>query len=85
LASQNDAFITVSIIDNGPGIAKKDQQKIFEKYAQLENGTGKGFGLGLAICKLIVEAHGGAIGVTNESGAGARFWLRLPLPEPDDQ
>ena len=74
-----DSYLTVSVIDNGPGIAKKDQQRIFDKYAQLENGTGKGFGLGLAICKLIIDSHGGAIGVTNENGAGARFWFRLPL------
>jgi signal transduction histidine kinase len=81
LAVPSDAYLNVSIIDNGPGIPKKHQQKIFEKYAQLENGEGKGFGLGLAICKLIIDAHEGAIGVTNEQGAGARFWLRLPLPK----
>jgi signal transduction histidine kinase len=85
LATQNDSYLTVSIIDNGPGIAKKHQQKIFEKYAQLENGAGKGFGLGLAICKLIVDAHDGAIGVTNEQGAGARFWIRLPLPKRSNE
>ena len=75
----NDSYLTISVIDNGPGIAKKHQQRIFDKFAQLENGAGKGFGLGLAICKLIVESHDGAIGVTNESGAGARFWFRVPL------
>ncbi|MBS1988926.1 MAG: HAMP domain-containing histidine kinase [Cyanobacteria bacterium SZAS LIN-3] len=80
LATASDAYLTVSVIDNGTGIAKKNQQRIFEKYAQLENGAGKGFGLGLAISKLIIEAHDGGIGVTNEPGAGARFWFRLPLP-----
>ena len=81
LASRNDSYLNLSIIDNGPGIPKRHQQRIFEKYAQLENGAGKGFGLGLAICRLIVQAHDGAIGVTNEPGAGARFWVRLPLPK----
>ncbi len=81
LATKNDSYLNLSIIDNGPGIPKKHQQRIFEKYAQLENGAGKGFGLGLAICQVIVQAHDGAIGVTNEPGAGARFWVRLPLPK----
>jgi signal transduction histidine kinase len=80
-ASRNESYLNLSIVDNGPGIPKKHQQRIFEKYAQLENGAGKGFGLGLAICKLVVQAHDGAIGVTNEAGAGARFWVRLPLPK----
>ncbi|MBU6454274.1 MAG: HAMP domain-containing histidine kinase [Cyanobacteria bacterium REEB67] len=79
-----DAYVTINVIDNGPGIAKKYQQRIFDKYAQLENGAGKGFGLGLAICKLIIDSHDGAIGVTNESGAGAKFWFRLPLPRRGD-
>jgi len=81
LSSVNESYLTVSIIDNGSGIPKKHQQRIFEKYTQLDNGAGKGFGLGLAICKLIIDSHDGGIGVTNESGAGARFWFRLPLPK----
>jgi len=48
--------ITICVIDKGPGIQLEDQERVFEKYAQLENGTGKGFGLGLAICRFIVEA-----------------------------
>jgi len=79
VASTLDAgFVTVKVIDKGPGISKADQKKIFSKFFQLDNGTGKGFGLGLAICKLITEAHGGTIGVTSNPGEGSCFWLKIP-------
>lgn len=74
--------ITVIVKDDGPGVAKADQLAIFEKYYQGEHSEkaldAEGFGLGLAICKLIVEAHGGEIGVESDTGDGSSFWFRLP-------
>lgn len=71
--------VEVSVIDQGPGIAKRQQQKIFERYSQIrqEQSMAPGFGLGLAISKSIVELHGGEIGVESEPGKGSRFWFRI--------
>lgn len=77
-SSKDSDTVTLLVIDKGPGIELLEQEKVFEKYAQLENGAGKGFGLGLAICKLIVEAHGGTINVKSKAGQGCTFWFRLP-------
>ena len=64
--------------DTGPGIAPEFQDKIFEKFGQVENrNAGHKFstGLGLTFCKLAVEAHGGRIGVQSELGQGSTFWF----------
>lgn len=67
--------------DTGDGIAEEDLPKLFKRFSQLKAGIakGKGTGLGLAISKALVEAHGGAIGVTSELGRGSTFWFTLPL------
>lgn len=69
------------VSDGGPGIPDKYHQAIFERYRQVEEKQYKskgGTGLGLPICKLIVELHGGEIGVINNSGAGCTFWFKIP-------
>lgn len=76
-------FAEVSVIDEGPGVPARMHGQIFEKYRQAKptRDRAKGFGLGLAICKSIVELHGGTIGVeSGENGdrPGSRFWFRLP-------
>jgi len=74
----------ISIIDQGPGVPVHMQSQIFEKYRQAKTtrDRAKGFGLGLAICKSIVELHGGTIGVESKGketeNSGSRFWFRLP-------
>ena len=77
-ATQNDKVI-VSVIDEGPGLGAEEIDQVFEKYYQTEDGkTRKGFGLGLAICKLIVERHRGEVGVRNNAEKGCTFWFSLP-------
>lgn len=74
-----------SVSDRGKGIPLDAQEKIFQPFERLKEdiGTREGAGLGLSICKLIVEAHGGQIGVESKVGRGSRFWFRLPLSHID--
>lgn len=78
---QND--LIVSVIDSGIGIAPADQPKVFEKFKQVgDTLTDKpqGTGLGLPICKEIVEHHGGRLWLQSEVGKGSAFLFSLPLP-----
>ncbi|HNU01796.1 MAG TPA: response regulator [Acidobacteriota bacterium] len=74
--------LEVTVDDEGPGLPETDAAALFEKYIQGERRTG-GVGLGLFICKTIVEAHGGRIWAENRPGGGARFRFELPLQPPD--
>lgn len=79
--SENGAIV-VEVSDSGPGLSLNDLPKVFTKHAQLSNrptGGERSTGLGLAICKSIVEQHGGSIGVRNNPERGSTFWFRLPL------
>jgi len=72
----------VQVRDTGIGIAAADLDRVFERFRQLDMSTTRragGAGLGLTICKEIVEAHGGQIGVMSEIGKGSLFWFTLPL------
>ncbi|HWM88587.1 MAG TPA: ATP-binding protein [Kofleriaceae bacterium] len=73
---ENDCCIAIS--DQGPGIPEADRQFIFDKYWRTQGERG-GEGLGLAIAKSLIEAHGGRIGVDSQPGGGSRFWFTLPL------
>ncbi|MBI5031005.1 MAG: HAMP domain-containing protein [Chloroflexi bacterium] len=71
----------VEIVDSGDGIALNDLPHLFEPFYRSEKSRardGSGAGLGLAIARGIVEAHGGQVGVTSKLGAGSRFWFTLP-------
>jgi signal transduction histidine kinase len=75
--------LRVNVIDSGCGIAPEYHESIFEKFEQAgvsstEIGQSKGTGLGLAMCKAIVEQHGGQIGVESDLGKGSTFWFTLP-------
>jgi signal transduction histidine kinase len=75
-----DGEVSVSVTDTGLGIAPRDQKIIFSKFARLQHDGGpKGLGLGLAFCRLAVEAHGGRIQVESEEGKGSTFTFTLPL------
>lgn len=73
-------IVIVSIEDRGPGIVSDEKNKVFDKFYRGRLLTNEhGLGLGLAICKMIVEAHGGKIWVENRDGGGAAFRFSLPI------
>lgn len=78
--SVEEAFLSVSVSDSGPGISPADRERIFEKFTRLKReDRPKGIGLGLAFCRLAVEAHGGRIWVDSEEGKGSTFTFTLPV------
>jgi two-component system sensor histidine kinase KdpD len=78
-AHQRDRVIEVAVADRGPGVTAGNETRVFEKFVRDDSGAGRGVGLGLAICRGIIEAHGGGIEVENRPGGGALFRLWLPL------
>lgn len=83
-AKKIENCIEITISDTGRGIPVEQQSLIFERYKQLDRGdelVKGGSGLGLPVCKAIVEAHGGTIGVVSAPGKGSIFWFRLPLDQ----
>lgn len=70
-----------AVTDTGPGIAHDELPHLFERHWQGSGERRRGLGLGLYICKRIVEAHGGCIGVDTELGRGSTFWFRVPDAE----
>lgn len=72
--------VKVSVTDQGKGIPPEFQQKIFDKFGQVDSTVKHSTGLGLTFCKLAIEAHGGKIGVESEPGRGCTFWFTLPTP-----
>lgn len=84
---QQDADIVVSIIDTGVGLSENDLEKVFEKFTQvgeLMTDKPKGTGLGLPICKQIIEYHNGKIWAESEPGQGSTFSFTLPVTASQD-
>lgn len=82
-AEQRDTDWVVSVKDNGIGFEPKHAKQIFEPFKRLHTGQYSGNGVGLAICKRIVEAHGGRIWAESEPGQGATFFFSLPNKSPE--
>lgn len=78
-AHPRDGAVRFEVRDSGPGIAPEHHAKVFDRFWQARRSDGRGAGLGLAIAKAIVDAHGGAIGVDSHPGAGACFHFTLPF------
>jgi len=87
-AAQNTASLTVSVIDTGIGIREEDIPNLFMEFYRTENAINqdiKGSGLGLALAKKIIEAHGGQIAVTSKINEGSTFSFTLPLARDTKQ
>ena len=83
ITAEASAFtVTVSVLDRGPGIPSGKEEKVFEKFSSIHPESAQsGVGLGLAICRAIVEAHGGWIRAKNRGTGGAVFTFMLPLDQ----
>jgi two-component system OmpR family sensor kinase len=81
--SQGDDGVRIRIADNGPGLSKKDQERIFERFYRADSSRvrtdGEGTGLGLSIVDAVMRAHAGQVSVESEIGKGAAFTLFFPV------
>jgi signal transduction histidine kinase len=86
VASIRASAVRIEVQDTGPGIAPEDIPHIFQRFFKTDitrqrSSRSKGSGLGLAMCKAIVENHGGKIGAISQLGEGAIFWVELPAKQ----
>jgi signal transduction histidine kinase len=78
-AAQRYGYVTCSVTDTGSGIPSQYLPRLFDKFVQVPNAPAGGAGLGLAISKHLIEAHGGQISVRSEVGRGSTFTFTLPV------
>jgi signal transduction histidine kinase len=79
IAREKDGFLELEVADTGSGIPEEIRDKIFDP---LFTTRAKGIGLGLAVCKSIIERHQGNIEVESQLGKGTTFRIKLPLKQP---
>jgi two-component system phosphate regulon sensor histidine kinase PhoR len=82
--SNSGGSVKLSVKDNGPGIEKKHQSRLFERFYRVDEGRARsdgGTGIGLSLVKHIMQRHGGAVSVHSEPGRGAEFVCVFPLPK----
>jgi signal transduction histidine kinase len=89
LAATDDGMARLAVRDEGNGVPPATQARIWNVFERLETGvshrtSGVNLGLGLHICKTIIELHGGQVGVESAVGAGSTFWFTLPLAAPPE-
>jgi len=87
-AGKDGYFGLVTVTDQGAGIPDSDKERVFEKFHQVKQGKklpGQGVGLGLAICRTIIQAHRGAIWVEDNPGGGSQFRLLLRRGEESEE
>jgi signal transduction histidine kinase len=82
-------WVSIHVDDSGRGIPDEDLSRIFERFYQVDKarrgGSDRGVGLGLAISRQIVEAHGGRLVAQSSLGKGSRFTVQMPIVQPDDE
>ncbi|MBI1879290.1 MAG: GAF domain-containing sensor histidine kinase [Chloroflexi bacterium] len=87
--TMNGETLRFAVKDNGPGISKANQARIFNKFSRVDHSANAptGVGLGLAFCKLAAEAHDGSISIESQGipGQGSTFYLTIPIIEPPDE
>jgi two-component system sensor kinase FixL len=73
-----DSMVAVSVADTGSGIAPSIEAQLFQPFVTTKS---EGMGIGLSVCRAIVEAHGGRLWVEPNPGGGSVFWFTLPVAE----
>ena len=81
-ASVNRNVLEIEVANNGPRLEPGDEERIFNKFYRTSPKASQGFGLGLTICKAIMEAHSGSIRACNNDMGGVSFILTIPLNDP---
>lgn len=84
----DDNATLIKVVNTGAGISSEEREKIFERFYKVDKSRSydvKGAGLGLYICKTIVEMHGGSIGCNSEEGKYTEFWFTIPKYHPPKQ
>jgi two-component system sensor histidine kinase KdpD len=82
MASSQARTVTLEVSDHGPGLPPGDEKRVFEKfYRSPTTSSRSGAGLGLTICRGIIELHGGKIWARNRDGGGTTFGFSLPVEE----
>ncbi len=84
-AKRKDNDVVIEVRDTGRGISKEEQQSLFQPHQRPRGEASEGLGLGLALCNMLVELHGGRIWVKSSIGRGSTFGFSLPLESPDRQ
>ncbi len=87
LTPSSNGWTEFTVADQGPGIPAEDRERIFDRFQQAGSDDGRprqGSGLGLYICKKIVELHGGVIGVDSPEPGGSLFWFKIPVQRQSD-
>jgi signal transduction histidine kinase len=84
-ATAGSGMITIVVADRGPGIPEKEQARIFDRFYRVpETASGvPGTGMGLAIAREVVEAHGGKLWLRSMPGQGSEFYITLPCFGPE--
>ncbi|MEO8955995.1 MAG: ATP-binding protein [Ktedonobacteraceae bacterium] len=89
--SVEGTMVKVSVQDLGPGLSLKEQERVWERFyrvpgIEVQSGSGTsnvGLGVGLYVCRTLIEKHGGQVGIQSQPKEGATFWFTLPLAEQD--